>query len=93
MWNRPLRERRRRIMTSATIEATTRDRAPRTTPTTIAVIWELLPGALPPPVSVDTGVLVTELGEPVLVVNTTPDCDVGVGTKVLIDGEDDEGGI
>ena len=95
MWKRPLRKRRRRIITSATIEATTRARAPRMTPTTIAVIWELLPGTLPPsPVSVGARVPVPELCEPVPVVaDTTPDCDVGLGTKVLIGGEDDEGGV
>ena len=95
MWNRLLRVRRRRIMVSATIEATTRARVPRTTPTTIGVMWELLSGALPPsPVSVGTEASVLELCEFVLVmVDATLDCDVGVGTKVLIDGEDDEGGI
>jgi len=94
MWKRASRGRRRRTMTSTTIEATTRARVPRTTPTTIAVIWDLLVGALPlPPLLVGTGVLVLELCEFVLVVDTTPDCDVGVGTKVLIGVEDGEGGV
>ena len=93
MWNRPLRERRRRIIASATIEATTRARAPTTTPTTIAVTWESLSGASPPPPApVDIGVSVPEPRELVPVV-AMPNCDVGLGTKVLIDGEVDEGGV
>lgn len=91
MWNRPSRGRRRRMIISVTIDATTRARAPRMTPTTIPVIWELLVGAFPSPVLVGTGVSVLELCELVLV-DTTFDCDiVGVGTKVLIGGED--GGV
>lgn len=62
------------------------------TPTTIAVIWELLVGALPvPPLLVGTGVLVLE---PCELVDTALDCEVaGVGTKVLIGEEDGEGGV
>lgn len=94
MWNRASRGRRRRMMTSTTIEATKRARVPRTTPTTIAVMWELLVGALPPPpLLVGTGVPVLELCEFVLVLDTTPDCEDGVGTKVLIGVEDGEGGV
>jgi len=93
MWNRPLRERRRRIITNATIETTTRARAPRTTPTTIAVIWEFLSDAPPPPPApVGTEVSVPEPCELVPVVATL-DCDVGLGTKVLIGEEVDEGGV
>lgn len=92
MWNRASRGRRRRTMTSMTTEATTRARVPRTTPTTIAVMWELLVGALPlPPLLAGTRVPVLELCEFVLVVDTTLDC--GVGTKVFIGEEDGEGGV
>ena len=82
------------MMTNTTIEATTRAKVPRTTPTTIAVVWELLVGALPPPpLMVGTGVLVLVLCEFVLVEDTTFDCDVWVGTKVFIGEEDGEGGV
>lgn len=62
-------------------------------PRTIAVIWELLFGALPPPpLSVGMAVLVLELVR--VVVETIPDCDVvGVGTNVLIGVEDGEDGV
>jgi hypothetical protein len=77
------------MMTNATIEATTRARAPRMTLTTITVIWELPVGGSPlPPLLVGMGVF---LG-PVFV-DVTLDDDVGVGMKVLIDGEDGEGGV
>ena len=93
MWNRPSRGRRRRMITSVTIETTTRASAPRMTPTTIPVIREPLVGAFPSPLLVGTGVPVLELCELVLV-DTTLDCDiVGVGTKVLIDVEDGGGGV
>lgn len=78
------------MMTSATIEAATRVRAPRMAPTIIAVIWELRVTAPPSPPLVDMGVLVLEL----VLVDTAPDCDVvGVGTKVSIGEEDGEGGV
>ena len=80
------------MMTRAKIEATTRARVPTTTPTTIAVIWELLAGELPPPpLPVGMGVLVLALCE---FVDMASDCEVaGVGTKVLIGEEDGEGAV
>lgn len=92
MWNRSLRERRRRMITSATIEATARVKTPTTTPTTIAVIRELLFRGVPPPLLV--GRRVSEPCGFVLVAdNAAPDCEDGAGTKVLICEEVAGGGV
>lgn len=94
MWKRPALERRRLLITNPTIEATTIASEPKTTPTTIAVIWEPPVCTLQLPVVVGTGVSVFELRDFELVeVERAFGCDVGVGTKVSIGVEDGEGGV
>lgn len=90
MWNRSLRGRRRRMITSAMTEATTRVKVPTTTPTMIAVIGELWARGSPPPLLV--GRRVPAPCEFVLVPdNARVDCEIGVEAKVLI-GEEVGGG-